>query len=220
MNRFLKWILAGVFLLLLASYLVFVLVNHNAVMKVDPTSIKVEVSEDVNQKNQEIENKLRHAPWQGLRFIREERTWRFYGVAGETKQIDLIQPISLVKVYYLEADGDLSFTWAATEIQFGGKPTYSLTSHAIREGQVIGVQLKGDYVAQNGVYWEDCESDYCHLAQMIDTMIVLDDQGTGLSNGFIRYGWEPPTYPAYGFLCWQIISEEESQELSLLIHQR
>lgn len=212
MNRFLKWILIVVFLLVVVGCLGFVFVNLNASLKVDPTPIKVEVSEDVNRAKQELEDKLRNAPWQGLRFIREERTWRFYGVAGETKQIDFIQPISLVKVYYLEADGDLSFTWAATEIQFAGMPAYSLTSQPIRESQLIAVQLKGDYVTQNGVYWEDCDSDYCHLAQMIDTMLVLDDQGTGLSNGFIRYGWEPPTYPYYGFLCWQILSAENNQE--------
>jgi hypothetical protein len=204
MNRFLKWILIVVFLLVVVGCLVFVFVNLNASMKVDPTPIKVEVSEDVNRTKQDLEDKLRNAPWQGLRFIREERIWRFYGVAGETKQIDLIQPMSLVKVYYLEADGDLSFTWAATEIRFAGKPAYSLTSQPIQEGQLISVQLKGNYVNQNGVYWEDCDSEYCHLAQMIDTMLVLDDLGTGVSNGFIRYGWEPPTYPSYGFLCWQI----------------
>jgi hypothetical protein len=137
MNRFLKWILIVVFLLVVVGCLVFVFVNLNASMKVDPTPIKVEVSEDVNRTKQELEDKLRNAPWQGLRFIREERTWRFYGVAGETKQIDFIQPFSLDKVYYLEADGDLSFTWAATEIHFAGKPAYSLTSQPIRENQLM-----------------------------------------------------------------------------------
>ena len=47
---------------------------------------------------------------------------------------------------------------------------------------------------------------------MIDIMLVLDDQGTRVSNGFIRYGWAPPTYPYYGFLCWQIVSAENTQE--------
>jgi len=47
---------------------------------------------------------------------------------------------------------------------------------------------------------------------MIDIMLVLDDQGTGVSNGFIRNGWEPLTYPYYGFLCWQIVSAENTQE--------
>jgi len=217
MNRFLKWILIVVFLLVVIGCLVFVFMNLNASMKKDPTPIKVEVSEDVNRAKQVLEDNLRNAPWQGLRFIRDERTWRFYGVAGETKQIDFIQPFSLVKVYYLEADGDLSFTWAATEIQFVGKPAYFLTSQSIREGQLIGVQLKGDYVTQNGVFWEDCDSDYCHLAQMIDTMLVLDDQETGLSNAFIRNGWKPPTYPYYGFLCWQIVSAENNQENLLTV---
>jgi len=212
MNRILKWLLIVVLLILTVGCLVFVFANLNAFMKVDPTPLRVEVSEDVNRTKQDLEDKLRNAPWQGLRYIREERTWRFYGVAGETKQIDLIQPMSLVKVYYLEADSDLSFTWAATEIQFAGKSVFSLTSQPIREGQLIGVQLKGDYVTQNGVYWEDCESEYCHLAQRIDTMLVLDDLGTGVSNGFIRNGWEPPTYPYYGFLCWQIVSAENTQE--------
>ena len=212
MNRILKWILLVIFLILFAGCLTFVLVNLNTSMKMAPTPLSVDYSEDVNRTNQEIDRKLRNAPWQGLRYIQEERTWRFYGVAGETKQIDLIQPIRLVKVFYLEADGDLSFTWAATEIQFSEKPVFSLTSQPIQEGQLISVQLKGDYVTLNGVYWEDCDLEYCHLAQMIDTMLVLDDQGTGLSNGFIRYGWEPPTYPYYGFLCWQIESAENSQE--------
>jgi len=212
MKRIVKWILFCVSLLLFTGCLVFVFVNLTASRRVDPASMRVEVPEDVNRTRQEMEDKLRNAPWQGLRFIREERTWRFYGVAGETKQMDLIQPMSLVKVYYLEADGDLSFTWAATEIQFAGEPAYSLTSQPIWEGQLIAVQLKGDFVTQNGVDWEDCDSEYCHLAQMIDTMIVLDEKGTGLSNGFIRYGWEPPTYPPYGFLCWQIVSAENNQE--------
>lgn len=212
MKRFLKWTFIVVFLIVVVGCLVFVFENLNTHMKVDPAPSRVAYSEDVNGKNQEIESKLRNAPWQGLRSIREERTWRFYGVAGETKQIDFIQPFSLVKVYYLEADGDLSFTWAATEIQFAGKPAYSLTTQPIRERQLIAVQLRGDYVNQNGVFWEDCDSEYCHLAQMIDTMLMIDEQGTGLSNGFIRYGWEPPTYPYYGFLCWQIVSAENNQD--------
>ena len=212
MNRILKWSLIVVFLLIFVGLLIFSLVNLNTLIKGNPVPAKVEFSENIDQVNTEIENKLRHAPWQGLRFIRDERIWRFYGIAGETKQITLIQPVSLVKVYYLEADGDLSFTWVATEIHFSGRPSYSLTTQPIQEGQLIGVQLVGDYVTQNGVYWEECETEYCHLAQMIDSMIVLDDLGTGLTNGFIRYGWEPPTYPMYGFLCWQIISEDENQQ--------
>jgi hypothetical protein len=215
MNHFFKAILIIVSLILFVGCLVFVFVNLNPSMKVDPTPIKVEVSEDVNRTKQELEDKLRNAPWQGLRFIREERTWRFYGVAGETKQIDFIQPFSLVKVYYLEADGDLSFTWAATEIQFVGEPVYSLTSQPIRDSQLIAVPLKGDHVTQNGVYWEDCDSNYCRLVQTIDTVLVLDDVGTGLTNGCIRYGREPPTYPYYGFLCWQIVSAENHQDYLL-----
>ena len=39
---------------------------------------------------------------------------------------------------------------------------------------------------------------------MIDTTLILDDQGTGITNGFIRFGWQPPSYPMYGFLVWQI----------------
>lgn len=212
MNRILKWILIVVFLILATGCLAFILANLKSCVLVDPAPVKADRFDDVVRTNQEIERKLRNAPWQGLRYIREEQTWRFYGVAGETKQIDLIQPMGLVKVYYLEADGDLSFTWAATEIQFDREPIFFLTSQPIREGQLISLQLKGDYVTQNGVYWEDCDSEYCHLAQMIDTMLVLDDKGTGVSNGFIRYGWEPPTYPYYGVLCWQIIATENDQE--------
>ena len=170
----------------------------------DPLPTRIEVANDPIQENQEINFKLHNAPWQGLRYIRGQKEWRFYGISGETKEIDLIDLMKLVKVYYLESDGDISFTWVTTEIQFPGKPVLSLAAQPIQAGQLVAVHLKGDYVNQNGVFWEDCDSDYCQLAQMIDTILVLDDQGTGISNGFIRYGWEPPAYPMYGFLCWQI----------------
>ena len=184
--------------------IVFGLTKLKGSAPVDPVPTPIEVADDLLQENQKIDFKLRNAPWQGLRYVNGQKEWRFYGIAGETKQIDLIDPISLVKVYYLESDGDISFTWVTTEIQFPGKPDFLLAAQPIQEGQLVAVQLKGDYVNQNGVYWEDCDSDYCHLAQMIDTMLVLDNQGTGISNGFIRNGWEPPTHPMYGFLCWQI----------------
>jgi hypothetical protein len=177
----------------------------------DPVPTPIDVADDLLLENQKMEYKLRNAPWQGLRYISGQKEWRFYGIAGETKQIDLIDPISLVKVHYLEADGDISFTWVTTEIQFPGKPTVVLAVEPIQAGQLVAIQLKGDYVNQNGVFWEYCDSDYCHLAKKIDTILVLDDQGTGISNGFIRYGWEPPTYPAYGFLCWQVQPAESLQ---------
>ena len=74
----------------------------------------------------------------------------------------------------------------------------------LQPGDLVEVAVGGDYVTQFGVYWEDCDTEFCHLAQMIDTTLILDDKGTGLTNGFIRYGWEPPSHPMYGFLCWQI----------------
>ena len=49
---------------------------------------------------------------------------------------------------------------------------------------------------------------------MIDIMVVLNDQGSGVSNGFIRNSWELPTYPYNGFRCWQIGSVEYTLENS------
>ena len=65
MNRFLKWILVVVFLLAVVGCLVFIFGNLNALMKVDPAPSSVDYFEDVNHKNEEIESKLRNAPWQG-----------------------------------------------------------------------------------------------------------------------------------------------------------
>jgi hypothetical protein len=220
MNHILKWTLIVVLLILTIGCMAFVLVNLDALWTSGPDPLDIEYFGEINHTIPEVSSNLLKAPWQGVRYIQKEQTWRFYGVVGETKQIDLIHPINLIKVYYLGADGGLNFTWAATEIQFPGKSTFSLTSQPLREGQLIAVQLKGAYVNQNGVDWEGCDSDYCHLAQMIDTMLVLDDQGTGVSNGFIRYGWEPPTYPYYGFLCWQIESVEYTQEIFMVANKR
>lgn len=212
MNRALKWSLVVEFLLVFVVCLAMVLVNLNATQKMDPPQPVVDGVEDIQRTRQEVKEQLRNAPWQGLRFLRAERAWRFYGVAAETRQIDLIQPVRLVKVLYLDADGELSVTWAATEIQFPGQPIYALASGPIQAGQLIGLQVQGEHVTQKGVFWEECASEYCHLAQQIDSMIVLDELGTGLSNGFIRHGWEPPADPLYGFLCWQIVSAENAPE--------
>ena len=219
MNRFVKWSLIAIFVVLVAGCLGFYWANLHALLWAEPTPLKVEGAEDVNRIDQALVDQLQQAPWQGLRFMREERIWRFYGVAGETRQIDLIQPIRLVKVYYLDGKGDLRFTWAATEIQFPGKPAYLLTAQPVQEGQLIAVQLQGDYVTRQGVFWEDCPSDYYHLAQRIDSVLVLDEQGTGISNGFIRYGWQPPSHPFYGFLCWQIDTVENIPETFVSVNE-
>lgn len=212
MNRALKWSLVIEFLLVFVACLAMILVNLNAMQKMDSPQPVVGGAQDIRRLEQEMKEQLRNAPWQGLRFLRAERAWRFYGVAAETRQINLIQPVRLVKVYYLSADGELSLTWAATEIQFPGQPVYALAAGPIQAGQLIGLQVQGEHVTQKGVFWEACPSEYCHLAERIDSMIVLDELGTGLSNGFIRHGWEPPADPLYGFLCWQIISVENTAE--------
>lgn len=159
---------------------------------------------DVRQADLEKAQKLRTAPWQGLRFLPSEREWRFYGLVGEKRKVDLLAPFDLVRVYYLQSDGDLSNTWAAEGVEIAGQGYYAAASGPIHEGDLIEVAVSGDYVYQTGVDWERCKSEYCHLAEMIDSTLILDDQGTGISNGFIRYGWEPPSYPMYGFLVWQI----------------
>ena len=159
---------------------------------------------DVRAQEKEIAAKLREAPWQGLRFLPDQQEWRFYAVAGEPRTIKLMLPFDLVKVYFLQADGDLSYTWAATGVDIPGQGYYAAASDPVKTGDLVEVAIGGKYVTQFGVYWDECDTEYCHLAQMIDTTLILDDKGTGLTNGFIRYGWEPPTHPMYGFLCWQI----------------
>lgn len=212
MNRFFKVFLIALSLILVIGCLVFFRNNLNTSRFIDPTPPSTDPSI-----NQTIAKKLQDAPWQGLRYIRVERTWRFYGVTGETQSLDLVRPVTLIKIYYLDHKDNLRFTWAATQIQLSGQQSLPLVSQPIEEGQLIAVQLKGDYVDQNGVTWEACNSESCSLAQMIDTILVLDDQGTGISNGFIRYGWEPPTSPRYGFLCWQIEPVESPQIFPLAL---
>ena len=199
-------ILVGVSLLILLGCIAFALVVINTGITVpqDPKSTSSEPV-DVRGKERAMVAQLRTAPWQGLRFLSNEREWRFYAVAGEQRQIDLVEPFDLIKAYFLQADGELSFTWAALGFKIPGQEYVSVSDANIQPGDLIEVVIKGDYVTQNGVYWEDCDSDYCHLAQMIDTILILDDRGTGITNGFIRYGWQPPASPMYGFLCWKFM---------------
>lgn len=205
MNRILKYALLAFVAVLTAACVLFLGVNINRGITVpEPTQAPTTEAMDVRDQQRHIIHKLEEAPWQGLRFLPGEKEWRFYAVAGETRKVKLSAQFDLVKVHFLQADGDLDYTWAATGVDIPGHVYYSAASAPVTEGEVIEVAINGDYVAQNGVYWEDCDTEYCRLASMVDTVIILDDEGTGLTNGFIRYGWEPPTYPMYGFLCWLI----------------
>jgi len=190
--------------LMMGCFVVFLATANRGITVPKPTPEITEETLDIRAENQEIAAKLREAPWQGLRYLPAQREWRFYGIAGQERRIDLIVPFDLVKVYFLQADGDLTYTWAAVGVEIPGEGYYTSASSPIQSGDLVEVVVGGDYVTQYGVEWDQCDTEYCHLAQMIDTTLILDDKGTGLTNGFIRYGWEPPAHPMYGFLCWQI----------------
>lgn len=216
MNQVKRKIVIAVCLVLLLACSACFLVTANRGIWVDPKPVQTvpEVATDVRAEEQAMTTKLRSAPWQGLRFLSSQREWGFYAVAGETRKIDLMVPFDLIKVYFLQADGDLTYTWAAAGVDIPGKGYTSAVTGSVQPGDLIEVAVSGDYVTQYGVEWDQCGSEYCHLAQRIDTILVLDDQGTGITNGFIRHGWEPPAYPMYGFLCWQIRPADAKQVVS------
>lgn len=205
MKRFRRWFIIAILIVCSLACLAFLFVNVNrGITLPQPTTTPTAETLDLRGQTEMISKELLAAPWQGLRFLPKEKEWRFYGWTGETNQVEINATYDLIKVYYLQADGDLTFTWAAIGIETPRKGYQSVALSKVVPGQLVAVRLFGKHVSQWGVDWSDCDSEYCHLAGMIDTMLILDDQGTGLSNGFIKYGWEPPTYPMYGFLCWTI----------------
>lgn len=189
---------------LLLSGLVFARVATQSIH--EPTPFKAD--EDRSTTLASVKTQLLAAPWQGPRYLPGERSWRFYGVAGERRRVDLFYPADLVKIYYLQADGEVRFTWAAIQIQLPGQTALHLAHPSVQDGQLVGVQLRGAHVNPSGVSWRDCPTELCRLAEQIDGLLVLDDQGTGITNGFIRHGWEPPTAPMYGYLTWQVFPVE------------
>lgn len=197
----------------------FIVINSGITIQ-DPDQSVTSAGIDVREKERELIDQLRTAPWQGLRFLSDEREWRFYGVAGEEREVNIIQPFRLIKVYYLQSDGDLAFTWVALGVEIPGQGYVAVGDAEIQSGDLIAVSLKGEHVFQSGVVWEDCSSEYCRLAQRIDTMLILDDKGTGITNGFIREGWQPPTYPMYGFLCWQVRLVDETDATAARLEEK
>ena len=205
MKRIRRWLIPIFLIAFSLGCLAFLFVNVNrGITLPQQTLTPTAETVDLRSQTERISKELLAAPWQGLRFLPKEKEWRFYGWTGETSQIEINAAYDLIKVYYLQADGDLTFTWVAIGIEILGKGYQSVALSAVHPEQLVAVRLFGKHVGQWGVDWTDCDSEYCSLASMIDTMLILDDQGTGLSNGFIQYGWEPPTYPMYGFLCWTI----------------
>lgn len=205
MKKIGRWLLISFLIALTLACLVFLFINVNrGIILPQGTPVPDTEAVDVRGQNAAITQHLKDAPWQGLRFLTKEQEWRFYGWTGETRQIKFSVQFDLIKVYYQEADGDLAYTWVATGADIPGQGYQSTAMEPVKPGQMVAVRLYGKYVSQWGVEWSECESEICHLASIVDTMLVLDDEGTGTSNGFIRYGWQPPTYPFYGFLVWSI----------------
>ena len=176
---------------------------------VNSSPLQTQGSVDLLAQQKTMQTYLHDAPWVGLRYLPELKEWRFYALTGESRQIELVHSFDLVKLYYLRADGGLSFTWAATSVDRTSPQNVILTSRPLLPGTLVAVSLKGDNVSPIGVNWEDCDSFYCRVANAVDGILILDDQGTGISNGFIRYGWEPPSFPMYGFLCWWLEPVED-----------
>ena len=214
MKKIRRWLILSFLIALTLACLAFLFVNVNRGILV-PQATPAPVIEAVDLLSQEttIARDLQAAPWQGLRFLPNEKEWRFYGWTGETRQIKYSVPFDLIKVYYLEADGSLTFTWVTTGVDIPGEGYHAAALSPVQPDQLVAVRLFGKHVGQWGVDWNACDGEYCRLAAMIDSMLILDDKGTGVSNGFIKYGWEPPTYPLYGFLSWSI--EPATEQLAV-----
>jgi len=213
MKKILRWLLAVVLLCLTLACLAFLFVNVNrGIVVPQETPVAVEEAIDAQAQEDAMARQLKDAPWQGLRFLPKEKEWRFYGWTGETRQVKFSVPFDLIKVYYLEKDGDLTYTWVATGADIPGQGYQSVALKPVHPGQMVAVRLFGKHVSLWGVAWSECETELCSVSNLVDTMLVLDDKGTGVSNGFIRYGWLPPTYPLYGFLVWSIEPAVETTE--------
>jgi hypothetical protein len=195
-------------LLILFCACFLVVVNQGIWVNPQPEQKTTSMAMDIPGADEAKISKLQTTPWKGLRYLSDRHEWRFYALTGETRQIDLLLPYDVIKIYFLRANGRLSFTWAATGVIIPGQGYVSAVSGTLQPDELVGVSVSGDYVTPLGVDWEQCATEYCHDAQRIDTLLILDDQGTGISNGFIRYGWEPPSSPMYGFLCWHIFPAE------------
>jgi hypothetical protein len=131
---------------------VFTYLDVNRGSQEQPTKMDAPVpAVDVRQAEHEKVEKLRSAPWQGLRFLPDAREWRFYAVAGEKRKINLVAPFDLVRVYFLQADGHLSSTWVAEGVEIAGQGYYTAASAPVTEGDLVEVAVTGDYVYQTGV---------------------------------------------------------------------
>jgi hypothetical protein len=188
-------------------------INQQIITDIPPAMATTQSTPSEGQSS--VVQKLQRAPWQGLRYIREDNIWRFYGVAGESRQIDWVYPMTVRKIFYLLPDQHLTHTWVLEDVRFPEEEKDNQSTQALRVGNLVAVQLSGSYVTQDGVDWQACGTKFCKLADQLDHILVLDDQGTGISNGFIRYGWLPPLYPDYGILCWQLIPQDDIVKKSL-----
>ncbi|MFH2039174.1 MAG: hypothetical protein ABIJ65_07035, partial [Chloroflexota bacterium] len=132
--------LIGMLFLLLMSCMSFLIGNLNALAM---PVIGTQVANPIPEPTPTVLEKLQSAPWQGLRYLEAENTWRFYGVTGESRQIDMIYPMTLIKVYYLGAQEQVFHTWVASTIVFPNQQIQSLADEGQTVGELVAVQVSG-----------------------------------------------------------------------------
>ena len=106
---------------------------------VNSSPLQTQGSVDLLAQQKTMQTYLHDAPWVGLRYLPELKEWRFYALTGESRQIELVHSFDLVKLYYLRADGGLSFTWAATSVDRTSPQNVILTSRPLLPGTLVAV---------------------------------------------------------------------------------
>lgn len=133
---------------------------------------------------------------------RGEPAWKFTGLVTAKCSLDFMGGrFDLIEVSYTDVGADFS-VWAATGVARSDGSYLSTLTTSEREmllGTLVTVFVQGSHISLDGVDWSQCDTELCHTAEFVDVI-----GGFSSTQMMIEGSYPSSSYPAYGFLFWEI----------------
>ncbi len=143
-----------------------------------------------------------------------EVAWKFTGLVTAKCSLDFMGGrFDLIEVSYTDVGADFS-VWAATGVERSDGSYLSTLTNSERDmlmGTLVTVFIQGPHISVEGVDWSQCETELCHTAKFVDVI-----GGFSSTQMMIEGSYLSSSYPAYGFLFWEITPQQPSGQQDIL----
>ena len=136
-------------------------------------------------------------------------SWQFSGQITAVCTMPWLRSIfDLAEVSFLDANGEKQSVWVSLGVilldgtYFATSPVQdrNIVTQTFRPGVSITVRTQGNHVLSDGIDWSMCSTFSCRIEKLVDP-------NASISHALLT-GNTPRSYPAYGFLFWDVILDD------------